>query len=188
MRTAEAIELNEDERAYVQTWVHRGHAAARIQTRARIVLKLAEGWRDVEIARALEVGVGTVSNTRQRFLAGGLEAVLHDKTQERRRQALSGAQLAHLIAIACSPAPQGHDQWTLRLLAGQAVELGFVPSISPETIRQALKKTSSSPGSMSTGACRPSGRRSSPRWKRSSTSTRSRPIPGTRSSVSTRSR
>ncbi len=140
MRTAETIALNEDERALVQTWVHRGHAAARIQTRARILLKLAEGWRDVEVTRALEVGVGTVYNTRQRFLAGGVEAVLQDKRQERQRQALTGEQIAHLIAIACSPVPTGHDHWTLRRLAGKAVELGFVSSISPETIRQALKK------------------------------------------------
>jgi transposase len=174
MRTAEPIELTEDERATVQTWVHRGHAAARIQTRARILLKLAEGWRDVEIAHALEVGVGTVYNTRQRYRAGGLEPVLHDQRQQRRRQALSGEQLAHLIAIACSPAPKGHDHWTLRLLAGKAVELGFGPSISPETIRHARKKTNSSPGSRNSGASPVWGRRSSRRWKRSSTSMPSR--------------
>jgi Homeodomain-like domain len=149
MRTAEPIELNVDERAYLQTWVHRGHAAARIQTRARILLKLAEGWRDVEIARTFAVGVGTVYPTRQRFLAGGLQEVLH----------------AH---------------WTLRRLAGKAVELGYVPSISPETIRQALKKTNSRPGSMSSGVCRAWARRLSRRWKRSSTSTRSRRIPSSR--------
>jgi transposase len=175
MRTAEPIAWTDDERAYLQTWVHRGHAAARIQTRARILLKLAEGWRDVAIARALEVGVGTVSNTRQRYLTGGLEAVLHDQAQARRRQALAGEQIAYLIATACSPAPAGHDHWTLRLLAGKAVELGFVPSISPETIRHALKKTSSSPGSMTSGACPAWARRSSPRWRRSSTSMPSPP-------------
>ena len=180
MRTAEPLELTDDERAYLQTWVHRGHAAARIQTRARILLKLAEGWRDVEIARALEVGVSTVYNTRQRYLAGGLEAVLHDPRQERRRPALAGEQLAHLIAIACSPAPKGHDHWTLRLLAGKAVELGFVPSISPETIRHALKKTTSSPGSMNSGASQVWVRRSSRRWRRSSTSMRSRRTPSSR--------
>jgi transposase len=180
MRTAEPIELTDDERAYLQTWVHRGHAAARIQTRARVLLKLAEGWRDSEIARALEVGAGTVYNTRQRYLAGGLEAVLHDQRQERRRQALSGEQLAHLIAHACSPAPKGHDHWTLRLLAGKAVELGFVTGISPETIRHALKKTSSSPGSMNSGASRRWVRRSSRRWRRSSTSMPSRQTPSSR--------
>jgi hypothetical protein len=68
---------------------------------------------------------------------------------------LAGGQAAHLIAIACSPVPTGHDHWTVRLLAGKAVELGFVASISPETIRQLLKKTNSSPGNTSSGASQP---------------------------------
>jgi len=50
--------------------------------------------------------------------------------------------VAHLVAIACTAAPAGHDHWTLRLLAGKAVELGYVQRISPETIRQVLKKPS----------------------------------------------
>ena len=47
---------------------------------------------------------------------------------------------AHLIAQACSPAPEGHEHWTLRLLAGKAVELGLVESLSHETVRLRLKK------------------------------------------------
>ena len=180
MRTAEPIAWTEDERAYLQTWVHRGHAAARMQTRARILLKLAAGWRDVAIARAVEVGVGTVYNTRQRFLGGGLEEVLHDLRQERRRQALTGEQIAYLIATACSPAPKGHDHWTWRLVAGKAVEVGWVPSISPETVRHALKKTRASPGSMTSGASQLWARRSSRRCRRSSTSMRSRPTHSSR--------
>ena len=113
--------------------------------RARILLKRTAGWRDVEIARALEVGLGTVAHTRQRFLAGGLEAVLQDQRHERHRPALTGEHLAPLLAIACRPAPQGHDHWTLRLLAGKAVERGFVPGSSPETIRQARKKNERTP-------------------------------------------
>jgi hypothetical protein len=83
-----------------------------------------------------------VSHVRKRFVAGRREAVLEDQRQVRYRQALAGEQWAHLIAIACTPAPEGRSHWTLRLLAGKAVELGYVPKISPETIRQALKKTS----------------------------------------------
>jgi hypothetical protein len=65
---------------------------------------------------------------------------LHDKVQQHRRSALSGLQAAHLIAIACSPAPDGHDHWTVRRLSQKAVELGFVESISPTTIHDLLKK------------------------------------------------
>jgi hypothetical protein len=94
----------------------------------------------------------TVTNVRGRFAQGGVEAVLHDKVQQHRRSALSGLQTAHLIAVACSPAPDGHDHWTVRLLAQKAVELGFVTNISPNTIHELLKKTNSSPGSTNTGA------------------------------------
>ena len=70
----------------------------------------------------------------------GLDLVLHDKVQQRRRQALTGKPPAHLIAITCSPAPDGHDHWTVRLLENLAVELGFVEKISPNTIHHLLKK------------------------------------------------
>jgi transposase len=133
--------------------VHRGKANARTLTRARILLKSAEGWSAAELAAAFDVCEATVTNVRGRFAHGGLEAVLHDKVQQHRRSALSGLQTAHLIAVVCSPSPEGHDHWTMRLLAQKAVELGFVSNISPTTIYDLLKKTNSSPGSMNTGAC-----------------------------------
>jgi hypothetical protein len=90
---------------------------------------------------------------------------LHDKVQQRRRQVLTGLQTAHLIAVACSPSPEGHDHWTVRLLAHKAVELGFVSSISPNTIHELLKKTNSNPGSMNTGVSLRSVASLSPQWK-----------------------
>jgi transposase len=133
-------------------FLQRGKATARIFKRAQVLLKLDAGWTGAQIADAYGVSQNTVSNVRTRFLRGGLEAVLSDQRQERRRQALSGAQQAHLIAIACSDAPDGHDHWTLRLLAGKAVELGFVEHIALETIRSLLKRTNSNPGGIVNGA------------------------------------
>jgi hypothetical protein len=60
-----------------------------------------------------------------------------------------------LIAVACTPAPTGQRRWTLRLLADKVVELGFADAIARETVRQVLKKMSSSPGSTSSGVCPP---------------------------------
>jgi transposase len=142
MTTSACVTLSEDESAQLWTFLHRGKANARTLKRAQVLLKLADGWSDTEAADAFAMCLSTVAHVRRRWREGGVEAVLHDKRQERRRQALTGAQIAHLVAIACSPAPDEHDHWTLRLLAGQAVELGYVRRISPETIRQALKKTS----------------------------------------------
>ena len=148
------VTLSETDRASLQTFIHAGKANARTFIRARVLLKAAEGWTDAQICEALDISRNTSMRVRQLYLEGGVDAVLHDKQQQRRRQALSGGQAAHLVAIVCTPAPDGHDHWTLRLLAGKAVELGFVESISPQTIRQLLKKTSSNLGNMSNGAFR----------------------------------
>jgi len=146
------VTLSESERASLQTCIHTGKANARTFTRARVLLKAAEGWTDQQICEAFDISRNTSIRVRQSYLEGGLEAVLHDKRQQRYRQALTGGQAAHLLAITCSPAPTGHDHWTMRLLAGKAVELGFVEAISPETIRQLLKKMNSNPGNTSNGA------------------------------------
>jgi transposase len=146
------LSLSETERTEAQKFVRQGKANARILTRAWILLKLAEGWEEAKVAETFAVTQATVKNVTRRFAEGGLDRVLHDKVQQRRRQALTGQQAAHLIAITCSPAPDGHDHWTVRLLAGKAVELGEVSSISPNTIHELLKKMSSNPGNMNTGA------------------------------------
>jgi transposase len=109
-------------------------------SRARVLLKSDEGWTDAKIAEALDISEQAIRNIRQRFRTGGVEAVLTDKRQARRRQALTDEQAAHLIAVTGSKVPDGHDHWTVRRLAGKAVELGYVRRISPETGRQLLKK------------------------------------------------
>ena len=135
------VSLTEEEHQHLHLFVHRGKANARTLTRARVLLKVDEGWKDQDIVAAFDICQATVMNVCKRYTEGGLEAVLHDKVQQHRRSALSGLQTAHLIAVACSPSPEGHDHWTVRLLAEIAVELGFVKSISPNTIHELLKKT-----------------------------------------------
>jgi transposase len=152
VRSSDEIVLSEIDRSRLSTFLHSGQQSARARTRAQILLKQGEGWSLAEVCRAFDVCRNTVLNVRARFAEGGLDAVLRHKRQTRYRQALTGQQQAHLIAIACSKVPDGHAHWTLRMLAGKAVELGFVEQISPETIRALLKKTRSSPGNTGTGA------------------------------------
>ena len=80
-----------------------------------------------------------------------MDGVLHDHPQANRYRKLDDWGEAYLIALACSDAPEGHDHWTLRLLADQVVELEFADSISLETVRQMLKKTHSSRGRSRSG-------------------------------------
>ena len=102
---------------------------------------------DEAIAQALKVGHATVERVRRRCVEEGIDAALNRKKQLRRRaKKLDGEAEAHLIAIACSEPPQGRTSWTLKLLADRLVEREIVDSISTETVRKALKKTSSSRG------------------------------------------
>ena len=145
------VTLTEEERRALQELIGRGVAPARTLTHARILLKADEaqggpGWNNGAIAEAVETSELTISRVRKRFVEGGLAAALHRKEQERRKTPkLDGEQEAHLIALACSQAPEGRDRWSLRLLAQRLVELGHVEEISHETVRQVLKRGSSSP-------------------------------------------
>ena len=99
------------------------------------------GWSDERIAEFVEVGLSTVHRVRQRFVEEGLAAaVARKKAEGRQYRKLNGEQEARLIALACSPAPEGHDRWTLRLLADRLVALGVVDAISHECVRRTLKK------------------------------------------------
>ena len=148
------VELSEDERQELLKVISRGKVSARKAARARILLKADEGLGDEQVAAALDVGSATGGRVRQRFVEEGLEAALNDKPRPGHARKLNGKQEAHLIAIACSDPPQGHARWSLRLLAGKVVELGFAESICHETVRQVLKKTISSPGNNRCGASR----------------------------------
>jgi len=146
------VDLTLGERTTLEQLLQRGKSSARKLTRARILLQADDGLTDEEIATALEVGVATVERTRQRFVAANLEA-LNEHPRPGGQRKLNGKQEAHLIAVACTPAPGGQARWTLQLLAERVVELGFVESIARETVRQVLKKTRSSPGGTNSGAC-----------------------------------
>ena len=152
------VQLSSEEREQLEELVKRGNAkkgqrpSALKLTRARILLKAdqAEGapaYTDAEIAEALDVSPKTVFNIRKKWVELGLEQALERRPQKNfRTPKLNGKAEAKLIACSCGPAPEGRSKWTLRLLADKAVELELVDSISRETIRQTLKKTSSSPG------------------------------------------
>jgi transposase len=146
------VDLTAEERTTLEQLLQKGKSSARKLTRARILLQADEGQTDEEIATALAVGVATVERTRQRFVEANLEA-LNELPRPGGQCKLSGKQEAHLIAVACTPAPSGHTRWTLQLLAEQVVALGFAESIARETVRQVLKKTRSSRGFTSSGVC-----------------------------------
>jgi poly-gamma-glutamate capsule biosynthesis protein CapA/YwtB (metallophosphatase superfamily) len=149
MNTKYLVVLNEEQRQDLEKLTSSGKVSARQMKRAQILLKsdVPVNWSYERIMDAFDVSAVTVAKVRKTFVKQGLEVALQRKKPDREYEhALDGEGEAHLIALACSEPPTGRKHWSLRLLQDRFVKLGHVDSISYETIRRVLKKTSSSPG------------------------------------------
>jgi transposase len=142
------VRLTAAQREELQRLAATGQRAAATITRARILLKAdaeRDGWTDDRVAEALGTSPATVARVRKKFVQQGLGAAVHRKRPTGRQyRKLDGAQEARLLALACSPPPQGRPRWTLQLLADKLVALRVVEAISDDTVQRALKKMRSS--------------------------------------------
>lgn len=145
------VDLTNEEREHRLVLISRGKHGARTLARARVLLKADEGLTDDEVAAAVNVGCATVARVRRRFVEEGMGGALKEGPWPSAKPKLAERQCAHVIAVARSDAPEGHDRWTVRLLADKAVELGFDESYSHEAVRQTLNKTTSNRGKSGCG-------------------------------------
>jgi len=140
------VTLEESERAALGEVIRKGKHSSRKVRRAQTLLLAAEGKTDAFIADALHLSLSTVERTRKQCVEDGIDAALSEGPRSGRPPKLDGKGEALIVATACSTAPEGRLRWTLQLLAERIVELGVTESLSPETVRQTLKKTISSRG------------------------------------------
>ncbi len=152
MRTKYAIQLSDEQRAELEQLTRTGKAAARVQTRARILLMADRGKSDGEIVDALSISHPTVERIRRLCFTEGLHRALYDKKRPGRPPLHTGETEANLTMLACSTPPDGRGRWTLQLLADQMVILGYAEYISDTKVMDILKKTNSNPGRRRSGA------------------------------------
>jgi hypothetical protein len=152
------VTLESEERAGLEKLVSTGKAACRKLTHARILLlsdaAQVAGHTDEGIVIALGTSLKTIARVRKRFVTEGIESAIDHRPQPARPDKIKvkGDVEQKLVKLACADPPRGRCHWTLQLLADEMVVLGLVDTISTETVRQALKKTTFSPGSFSHGA------------------------------------
>ena len=139
------VRLTDTEREVLTGLLKKQRVSAQKVRRARILLKAdAEGpaWTDAKIAEAFDGRTRSVESLRERLVTEGFEVALQGKPKSRvRGKVLNGEQEAKIIALRLGQPPKGFANWTLRLLAEQAVALEIVESVSHETLRRTLKKT-----------------------------------------------
>jgi hypothetical protein len=152
------VKLSTEERERLQALISSGKRSAQLITKARVLLKAdvseaGEGWTDREIASALDASINTVASARRQLVEEGFEATLLRKynPNSARPRIFDGAAEAKLIALACSPAPEGFARWSLRLLEEKVVELNIVEKVSDNTIGRTLKKILCNPTAIGNG-------------------------------------
>jgi hypothetical protein len=154
------VTLMAEERVALEQLVSTGKAAARKLTHARILLLTdthGENLCDEEVVAILNTSLRTVARVRELFVTHSLLGAIDRKSQPPRpdKIKIKGDLEQKLVKLACSDPPQGRCHWTLQLLADELVVLGLMDTVSTETVRKALKKTTSSRGSLRRGASRP---------------------------------
>jgi transposase len=145
-----SVRLTAEEREQLENLTRNGSSSAKRIMRARVLLMADKDhpqgrYKDVEIAGALGVHVNTVARTRRKFCRQGRKAAVERKVRATPPvpAKVDGVLEAQLVAICCTPAPQGRRCWTMRLLADELVKRKLVVSIGRETVRKTLKKRAS---------------------------------------------
>jgi hypothetical protein len=137
-----SIKLSKEERQYLERYVREGKKSARAINRARILLLADEQNSDEQIIAVLGVSRTTAYRIRKGYGEVGVHKALQEKSRSGAPSRIDGRVEATLTMLACSDPPDGHSRWTLQLLADKVVELGVIESISVESVRTTLKKTS----------------------------------------------
>lgn len=148
-RTRYKVTLTEQERRTLEEITTRGRHSSQKVLNALILLGCDEGLfqekkrTGQQLADVLPVSLRKIDRVKRRFVEEGLEAALAKRKSERQYvKKADGDFEAHLVALSCSQPPEGYARWSLRLLADKMVELEHVDSVSHETVRRVLKKTS----------------------------------------------
>jgi hypothetical protein len=145
MRQTE-LKLNKRERRTVDEFRSKGLHMAREFNRAHILAALDSRLPEQQIMAILNVGRTAIWRTRSAYLEGGVDFALHDEARPGKPKRYQAPAEAQVTALACSDPPSGAQRWTVVLLTEAARRHPQMKTISRETIRRILKKTSSNPG------------------------------------------
>ncbi len=142
------VTLTKDERKTLDELISKGKHRSQKILNALVLLGCDEGEYQTkrstneEISRILNISMRKIDRAKKRFIEDGFDIALNGKKGSRiYEKKVDGDFEAHLVALSCSEAPEGFTRWSLRLLADQVVELGYIDSISHEAVRRVLKKT-----------------------------------------------
>ncbi|WP_044211804.1 helix-turn-helix domain-containing protein [Flammeovirga sp. OC4] len=134
------IQLSEKEKNHIKELLSNGDIKSRVNLRLTSLLLLNEQKTYKEVAATLQVRIATISDWKKKYKTEGLNSLLEEKPRSGRPASLTDENKAKIIALACSTPPEGYSKWTLRMLAGKVVELGYTDKISHTHVQEILTK------------------------------------------------
>ena len=118
--TAVEIKLSQDERAQLEAWARRRTSAQALAERSRIVLAAAEGLKNAEIARALDIHRDSVRKWRGRFAEQRLDGLV-DEPRPGRPRTITDEKVEEVIAKTLGVGAQDATHWSTRSMATRPV-------------------------------------------------------------------
>ena len=142
------IKLNDEERKELQKFIksQSKKATEKCKTRAKVILNLDENGKKPltpeQTAKKCKIHQENVYLIRKEFMVFGIERITARKKRETppTPAKVTGEVEAHIIATACSAAPEGRVHWTMQMIADKIVLDGVVDSLGREAVRRTLKK------------------------------------------------
>jgi putative transposase len=133
------VQLGKKDRQQIVGMLTKGRESARVLRRALILRQLDQGQTAAQVASNVGVARKTVRAIGRRYEEEGLESGLYEKPRPGKQRALDTGQSQRIIAMVCSPPPQGQARWSVRLIASEAVKRKLAPQVGRETIRILLQ-------------------------------------------------
>jgi transposase len=120
------LDVSPAQDAELQAAIRAGTSPQRLVARARLILLLAEGHSDSEVARRSGADRNTVARWRRRFARDGVPCLARDEPRSgRKRTTLTQAKVREIIDATRFTPPPAATHWTLRTMARHA---GVAPS------------------------------------------------------------
>lgn len=145
MRQTE-LHLTDEDRSLIDAIRSKGLHQSREVNRAHVLSCLDRGIPEAQIMAVLGIGRTAVWRARAAYLQGGVDLAVFDVARSGRPRRYDTDAEARVTALACTTPPKGKQRWTIVELERAARQEQGLRSVSRETVRRMLKKTTSSPG------------------------------------------
>jgi len=154
-RPTKPFHLKPEDKRILEVLLRGGVQQVRVVLRALALLGLDAGISSPALSAVIRFEPSSIRVIAQRYRDHGLDRALYERARKGHAELLNPTEKQRIIAMVCSPPPEGRARWSVRLVAQEAVKRKLVPSVGRETIRILLESHDLKPWREKNVVCRP---------------------------------